>query len=318
MNKHEKIVLVTHNDLDGVGCQILLKRIFPEYDIKVINCNYDKVDSIVKKLIKSGEHYDRLLITDISVRDKEVIDMIDKQTSFGTVALLDHHDTVEYLNQFKWATVKKVDETGKKVCGTSLLLDYIEKVMHTDIWQNIRYFTELVRLWDTWDWVEHKDEFEGMLPKKLNNLLHIYGIEKFSYVMANRLYFGCAEELLDGTDELILSIKQEEINNYINQKEATMKKVIVDDHRVGVIFGEMYISETGNELSNRHPELDYIAILNGNVVSLRTSKTNIHLGEIAKKYGGGGHQQAAGFSISYDKMDELLRFYFEKEVDFVE
>ena len=318
MNKHEKIVLVTHNDLDGVGCQILLKRIFPDYDIKVFNCNYDKVDSIVKKLIQSGEHYDRLLITDISVRDKEVIDMIDKQTCFVTVALLDHHDTVEYLNQFNWATVKKVDETGKKVCGTSLLLDYIEKVMHTDIWQNIRYFTELVRLWDTWDWVEHKDEFEGMLPKKLNTLLHIYGIEKFAYIMYSRLYVGCTEELLDETDELILSIKQEEINNYINQKESTMKKVIVDDHRVGVIFGEMYISETGNELSNRHPELDYIAILNGNVISLRTSKNDIHLGEIAKKYGGGGHQQAAGFSMPSDKVDELLWLYFEHKVDFLE
>lgn len=38
----------------------------------------------------------------------------------------------------------------------------------------------------------------------------------------------------------------------------------------------------------------------GRVFSLRSSETGIDVSEIAKKYGGGGHKHAAGFSVPYD------------------
>ena len=121
----EKVVLVTHNDLDGVGCQIILKSICNYFDITVINCNYDKVDRVVKNLVTGSEHYDRLFITDISVRDSSVVELINNNTCFSHVVLLDHHETVEDLNNYSWATVKMIDDNNKRVCGTTLLLDYI-------------------------------------------------------------------------------------------------------------------------------------------------------------------------------------------------
>ncbi len=307
----EKVVLVTHNDLDGVGCQIILKSICSHFDVTVINCNYDKVDKIVKNLVTGSEHYDRLFITDISVRDSSVVELIDKTTCFGHVVLLDHHETVEDLNNYSWATVKMVDENNKRVCGTTLLLDYINNITK-DIFKQYRDFAEIVRKWDTWDWFDHRNEENGMIPKKLNDLFHIYGIEKFETSMIEKLTLG--DSIFDETDKVILDIKQQEINNYINQKDCSFKKIVVDNHIVGVVFGEMYISELGNELSTRHQDCDYIAIINGSTVSLRTTHTNIHLGEIAKKYGGGGHKQAAGYCLP-SSMDELLRFYFDNSID---
>lgn len=308
----EKVVLVTHNDLDGVGCQIILKSICTNFDITVINCNYDKVDRIVKNLVTGSEHYDRLFITDISVRDSSVVELINNTTCFSHVVLLDHHETVEELNSQSWATVKMVDENNKRVCGTTLLLDYIYNNITKDIFKQYRDFAEIVRKWDTWDWFEHRNEENGMIPKKLNDLFHIYGIEKFETSMIEKLTLG--DSIFDETDKVILDIKQQEINNYINQKDCSFKKIVVDNHIVGVVFGEKYISELGNELSSRHQDCDYIAIINGSTVSLRTTHTNIHLGEIAKKYGGGGHKQAAGYCLP-SSMDELLRFYFDNSID---
>jgi len=39
--------------------------------------------------------------------------------------------------------------------------------------------------------------------------------------------------------------------------------------------------------------------------SLRTRKDNVNLAEIAKKYGGGGHPKAAGFSIPKIEFQKL-------------
>lgn len=58
------------------------------------------------------------------------------------------------------------------------------------------------------------------------------------------------------------------------------------------------ISEIGNELAKGHPFCAlYFETADKRVYSLRSAKDGIDVSEIAKKFGGGGHYHAAGFSL---------------------
>ena len=73
----------------------------------------------------------------------------------------------------------------------------------------------------------------------------------------------------------------------------------------------MYSSELGNVLSERHPELDFIAIIKQNSVGLRCVKDKINLTEIAKHFNGGGHKKASGFPMDKIKLDNFINDIFD-------
>lgn len=75
----------------------------------------------------------------------------------------------------------------------------------------------------------------------------------------------------------------------------------IGGHVVPVVNATLNISEIGNELAKRHPDLFAASFFykpDGQVVySLRSlDPTGMDVSEIAKKYGGGGHMHSAGFS----------------------
>ena len=84
----------------------------------------------------------------------------------------------------------------------------------------------------------------------------------------------------------------------------------------------MYTSELGNTLVKRHPELDFIVMIDmgEKSVSYRSVKDNIDLGKnVAAKFGGVGHPKAAGHFFGVRNkidIDNFLRELFmevEKE-----
>jgi nanoRNase/pAp phosphatase (c-di-AMP/oligoRNAs hydrolase) len=81
------------------------------------------------------------------------------------------------------------------------------------------------------------------------------------------------------------------------------------------VFAEKYFSELGNKLSELHPELDYIAMVDISYggVSYRTVKDDIDLGgEIAHSFGGGGHRKAAGSNFDSNAVkDAVLHYIFD-------
>ena len=71
------------------------------------------------------------------------------------------------------------------------------------------------------------------------------------------------------------------------------------DYHIGVIFAEKNGPVIGNTACENNPELDFCAIVSNNQVSLYTNKENIDVSSIAKLFGGGGHEEAAGLTIPY-------------------
>lgn len=300
------IKLFTHTDLDGVSCEILGRIAFGE-DIDVVRCGYGNIDDKVEEFINSDEEYDKLFITDISVK-KELADALNNVSD--KVILLDHHKTALWLNEYPFALVQVEDKSVGKMCGAYLFYEYLKKNhKEFDDTPALKLFIDYVRMYDTWEW---KEKYDNIIPKRLNDLMYIDGpnefIDKMVYRLGNNLF------IFDDTDLMKLQIEQTYINSYIAQKNETL---IVNDslfpgHTVGITFADKYISELGNKLCELHPELDFVVLINMSTltVSYRTVKDDLDLSDIAKGFGGGGHPKASGSRFDVSIVNDMLNNIF--------
>lgn len=320
-----KIKLFTHGaDLDGIGCAVLAYLAFGRENVDVEYCNYDNVDEKAEIFIEQEElfkSYDKIYITDISVSEEvaNIIDILDCPPK--RVRLVDHHATALWLNQYAWCQVMVCAPTDSyfKTSGTELFAMHLFNNEQFDQYDsntiaNIYRFVEIVRDYDTWRWKELGND--GIVCKQVNDLFYIYGREEFiewaTYQIQGIDYVSPLQvfPFFSVIDNALLEQKQREIDIYVESKnKGLVEKIDQFGHSYGVVFADRFVSELGNRLSELHPELDYIAMIDisHGTVSYRTTSENIDLGgEIAHSYGGGGHRKAAGNTFDISVVRELV------------
>lgn len=304
-----RIKIFSHNDLDGYACSIIAQLAVGRENVHADYCGYYNINEKIMEFIdnRSYESYDYIFITDISITE-EVAQIIENNNILkGMTILLDHHPTVIGLNKYEWCTVQIEDEI-EKVCGTSLLYNYLVNKNILERKVSIELFVDTVKRYDTWLW---KDKYNDLRAKQLNDLFKIYGQERFEAEYYKRLTSDvfC---MINDTDKFLLELENEKIQKYIDKKNKFIYKKTLNINgkkfRAGIVVADDYLSELGNELSERNPDLDFIAMVAGlSTVSYRTVKKNIDLGnEVAIYYGGGDHPQAAGSQISYELRKQIL------------
>jgi uncharacterized protein len=313
LSKESRVMLFTHNDLDGIGCEIVGKLAFDNIEVKNTR-NPQHASLEVEAFIKAERYksFDAIYITDISVNE-ETADMIDDLDANEMLKfyLLDHHKTAENLNKRVWAEVE-VNGTIGLNSGTNMFYEYLRYAgfFCTENYRDsLTVFVEKVRRYDCWEW---KTRYEDEEAGALNQLFWLLSGKVFASKMIRKFktneFFSVSEgswlEMFDSVDRAILDIDNHKKDLYIKMKERQMKTTKFLGNDVGVVFAEQYISELGNVLSERHPNLKYIMLIDmgGNKVSLRTIHDDINLGtDVAKRFGGGGHAKASGFVF-----DELV------------
>lgn len=312
------IKLFTHTDLDGVGCAVLAKIAYADIeDIDIEYCNYDEINDKVNNFFINTELEieDMCHITDISITNEIARNINDNSSQFY---LLDHHSTALELNKYDWCSVKIEDEYTKlKTCGTEMYYNWLVDNGHLDCRDGqIREFVSIVRDYDTWRWSTIGTN--GIICKQINDLLYLYGREKFIDWCISRIE-DKKLPLLSESDKLLLEIKQKEIDDYIDKKDKSIYPGYLCGYTCGFVFAERFFSELGNKLCLRHPDLDFIAMIDiDGTISYRTIKDDIDLGnDIAKLFGGGGHFKAAGSQFSNniiisDVLDNIFNKKFEE------
>lgn len=308
-----RIKLFTHTDLDGIGCSIVAKHAFQKTGgtVDTTYCGYKTIDKKVSDFIDTGEHvkYNFVFITDISVSE-EVAEKINRCSNFQ---LIDHHATAEWLNKYPWAMVISMEAAegnrkGRRLTsGTSLFYEYLVTKGFLKANLDLAEFVEYVRMYDTWEWkLIYQDEH----ARKLNDLFNILGWTKFEERFIHNPSPKFTKE-----ENLILELEEQKTELYLTQKAKDMKTINLNfggrEYLVGLVFAEQKQSELGNYLCQINHDLDFVMMvdLSRNAVSLRTSSDHIHLGEIAKSFGGGGHQKAAGFNLSDDFSVMILKYF---------
>jgi oligoribonuclease NrnB/cAMP/cGMP phosphodiesterase (DHH superfamily) len=244
------------------------------------------------------------------------------QTTCGIankITILDHHKTAFDLYQENTAILDSIENLELDIdmerSGCQITWDY--------------FFPGKPRPWFI-DYVADRDLWTWKLPnsKEINTALH-----ENDYF--NLKYFNKLDELLDENTmeskkkeletegKLILKIQQREINAGISNAYEAVLKVEAKLYNVWLAGNTSPVlrSEMGNQLIKKkfkdRTKPDFAAIWmyepssNEWWISLRGNEESPDLSVICKKLGGGGHRNAAGFTIKNG--DSLVDYFVVKE-----
>lgn len=147
------IYSLSHIDLDGYGCQYILKKIYKN-GIKFENSNYGeeilrKFRKILKKIdnSKNPNETNKIIITDLNLTDEmaeEIHNEIEKRENCSLL-LLDHHITGEAVAaKYEWYLL------NSEYCATYLTYLYFKEEIPSNMRTDLEQFAELVNVTDLW------------------------------------------------------------------------------------------------------------------------------------------------------------------------
>lgn len=274
---------ITHNDLDGLGCGVLIKKFLPG-PITTAYLSYDDIDIFIEENLHK---YDKVIITDVSPSYNSV-EMLAGETD---TVIIDHHATSEKLKDFPFT----IHDTSAS--ATMLTYQWLKK-QNYDV-ESYEEFATCVNDVDMWQ-LKRADSL------KMAILFNLFGIERMEKRFMGSPYTGFTE-----MEDLLITLEEERKEAYINK---AMRNMYTGKDFRGytfcAVFSESYASELGNRII-QDGTADYVALINaqGKKVSLRSRK-EVDIRLIAEGNGGGGHKNAAGFSIKNENfnMENILKY----------
>lgn len=332
--KPVRIKHISHLDLDGYGSTILteiLHYFVPAgyYEIETDNILPNKLNNIMKEVIENLDYWDRVIITDLAI-NQELLEMINNSKNPEKIRVFDHHKCdLTNLPSNIIVTKDSPIHNGKLTCATELYFNFLRndpiydmvKISGND--KAVEYFVECVRVYDTFEFWKTRNEPENCQYEsyvdapRLNTLFHILERDDFKQYMYYYLLKSDQRMSLTRSNDRypyiseVLALEANKNNRYV---DAALRRLIKTDlcctiwrdnkahklnYHIGVIFAEKNGPVIGNTACENNNELDFCAVVSNNQVSLYTNKENIDVSSIAKLFGGGGHEEAAGLTIPY-------------------
>lgn len=308
VGKNDKILLLTHTDMDGANI-VIMNQMFNNVDVK--NCSNSNMSYFIKKNVCDNNDYDTILVVDISCNEEDAA-IINANPNKRKLILLDHHETALNLNKYSWAMVEQniIEDSfrasyykgieGGHSSGTSLLYDFLDYQGHTERVKNkelLKEYVNNVAMYDTWDWNDLFDKKEE--PKELEDTFEMYGIDMFQRLMSEKISKG---ERLVGIEEKKLleefKVKEQE---YVDQVSKEFKEGVINingkDYTFLMGVCDSHLGPIFEKMKEFYDGYDLYFINYGSGLSLRTSRDDIHIGNLISKFGGGGHPGAGGIRI---------------------
>ena len=275
VNKDDRILLLTHDDADGAGAEIVLRCMFPEKNIEVVHLNNGVMSERIREALTDAaiaESFGKVIACDISCNeaDAEYIDSLPDINS--RFVLLDHHLTSQYINRYSWGVsfgdmledsfLVNYYSNGHS-SGTSLILDYMYYCGINFLPDASCITTENICLWisayDTWDW---KTCFEGNYNFKDENLLfaaygnNLYVRRRLSKIGLPPIYYS------SDADRIMLKAekakRKEHVENIKNQIKFGTLDIPMEDY--------IYACKTDTDKYAKEIEKKYSRYIDGNTL----------------------------------------------------
>ena len=273
-------LLLTHTDLDGVGCGVLFTGSrLGQGTVELVDNG--AIDARVRDALEGAP---AILVTDHGI-DAETADRVDAYVAAGgQFTLLDHHRSTQHLAGRRWAIV---DEARS---ATGLLFDHLGKPVA---------FAEFARLVEDHDLWLHRDPRSARLAALVGLLGHERFLARFS---ANpRVEFGEGELLLLDNED---SRREDYLAKKLEQARVFERAGV----RWALCYAEQYQSDVAERLMTGLG-VAATAIVNParRTVSLRGRDFDVSA--VAQRQGGGGHARAAAFTFKGSDLEkDLQRF----------
>jgi len=331
---------LSHMDLDGYSCQLVMK--YTPYTKFNYNSNYgaevkQKLELILEN-IKKAKKDAFILITDLNLTAEESRWLQHEEQKTNTnycdvkLQLLDHHGSgAESAKKFDWYFLD-VDR-----CGTKITYDYVKKNFEFNEPDWISKYVDVVNAVDLWK-QEEVENFElGKVcmrlvteTRELNRIMfpdedsHY----KLSLLMEAIKYINTPKAPIV-LDENIHKLKK---NFFIEDEDNTLdnlatryvvkllglakkeKTIYYKGYRGYLSYGVGNTSIVGNGFLTAYPEYDFIVDVSyRGTMSLRANN-KVSVAQISKEWAnGGGHPNAAGGRIMgfkeqyrYDKVKHQI------------
>ena len=337
MNIHH----LSHIDLDGYSCQLIMK--YTPYNITNYNANYgaevkSKLDLILENIRKANQAA-TILITDLNLTadearwlSSEVGKVNHSSNKKITITLLDHHGSGE-------ESAKKHDWYFLDVerCATKITYDYVKENFEFNEPSWMEKYVNVVNAVDLWKQEEVENFEYGKVcmrlvteTRELNRVM--FAKEDSNYKLSLLLE---ATKLLDEDnaaillDERIHAIKKEffredkdnTLDNLATKyvvgllgSKRTTHTIYYKGYRGYLSYGVGNTSIVGNGFLLAYPEYDFIVDVSyRGAMSLRANN-QVSVAQISKEWAnGGGHPNAAGGRIMgfkeqyrYDKVKQQI------------
>ena len=336
MNDLNYIGLISHNDLDGYGCTVLLKLVafyHPEIGIDRhngsemiynISCD-DRISSSIN--LRLNEMYINgpfpkssnkiLFVTDLRIDRKSIDNIIERFRSkkssdnFIKVVMIDHHDySSQYINNpIKTEYLETKVEIGKS--GTLLFSEWL--VDHGLLPSNnnrIRDFAHYVSMYDTYQWVNGVEPFA--------ETLHIYFTISENNAFVDRMVriledmdIRNFKEYILSNQEIMIAVEERrrDIKNTCALKASCATISQFNEYNIASVACDRYVSAIGNYICEHNKDIDFcmMFIIDTMAISLRTVKDDVNLNRICSRlFKGGGHKKAAGARLDKETFMKLM------------
>ena len=302
--KDYKILLIHHGDLDGI-MPVIISELISRY---IDNITFQYVlapvsaDSVIGEVEDDElESYDAIFIVDVSLKNKNNIDKLQKLYENGMfIQLLDHHSSVVDLNEYDWAYVldyNLLPQYSNK-SATNMYHEYVKNVMDylpKPVQNLLEIYVDLTGEYDTY----HFKETGDVLPYKLNQLFKSYSREVFiEEIICNLTDRLC---IFSNKQQIIINTMYNVIGKAIGTVKYNMYTFVVYGYKVAIAFNTTpYASEISDSILTEFPCIDFIALVNPSIeaVRLTTKKDDVDILTMAVRHGGGGHKYACGCPLS--------------------
>lgn len=263
---------------DGEAGLWVFKKYYDEKQLNIIGKNSGFLDLNIDSMIKDSQIY----FVDICPKLDVLIKCFDY---FSKVVILDHHKTnkelLESVSHDKLFTIFDMDRSGCQISWDFLFPDnkyppFLNYVADRDLW--------------TWK-LENSEE--------INEGIGFYGIEHYDKYYE---HWDIWENSLLSIGKLLMKKKIDSINDII-KNNSYFKTYAGKDIMISFCTDKSLVSKLGNEMCNQNPHISFSVIVSGcnldtNEYYVSVRSNGYDVSKVAKRFGGGGHQRAAGFTIN--------------------
>lgn len=247
--------------------------------------------------------------------------------SFGlcqSAVIADGETIKEFYEYFGDKNQTPIDKLHSS--GTTLMFDYLA---YQNLFVNTacasyylyRLLAHYIRCYDTWDWHDHMKNME--ICKDLSLLYAAYGADGFHTKIKQNIDHLCQgiadmnivpigrHNLLFTDDLFILQCEVNKANRFVESIQNSVRTgTLIASENGGVryysatyISCNKYLQEVFDMMKQNYKDTDIYIINYGSGLSFRTSRDDLHVGELCKQqWGGGGHKGAGGMKIAKDML----------------
>jgi oligoribonuclease NrnB/cAMP/cGMP phosphodiesterase (DHH superfamily) len=305
------IANLSHYDLDGVVCHILLRNLFPKLDVRYYTCGYDKLQEKITKLIDDKEIFDihTVFVTDLSITCDQAKLL---KENFNNVFLFDHHET-SYLIKDELHSILHNTYINKTMCGSALVFRAFEEKLKIVLegvlkdlpemslrFDRLKRLVEVTNIYDMWQL--HHEQFS--LAYYLNDCFWIYRWEQF----VDKYIRGF--EGFNTYETMTVYGRLKEKTKLINEAD----KSVFGKNKNAIFIVTTEAERITNEITIALQDYEYYFVYNpeSDKLSIRVKNKNKNLAKALEKLESpivkeaGGHRFAGGLVLKKDLVKKDL------------